>query len=115
MRKLILLSLFIPLVSFGQSAQYYFEKANEELGNQNPFVAVELYTKAIVIDSAFADAYLNRGIAKALIDPKLFGQIYEDKTSACKDFYKAKRLGKEGSAAAKHSTEMIMALCADFQ
>ena len=66
---------------------------------------------AINIDSTYADAYLNRGIAKGLIDPKLFGSKYKDKTSACIDLHKAKNLGKKGSLAAKHSQNIIDVFC----
>ena len=103
--------MFIPINSFGQSAQDYFEIANDSLADRNPFIAIELYSMAIKLDSAYADAFLNRGIAKALINPKYFGPIFEDKTSACIDLYTAKKLGKKGSLAAKHSQNLIDVIC----
>ena len=114
MKRLIFLLFFIPMISLSQSAKDYFERANDSLAARNPFSAIDLYSKAIYIDSTFADAYLNRGIAKGLIDPKLFGPDYADKTSACIDLHKAKDLGKKGSLVAKHSQNIIDVLCKDF-
>lgn len=115
MKKLIFLSLFVPMISFSQSAKDYFERANDSLAAQNPFSAIDLYSKAIEKDPLYADAYLNRGIAKGSIDPKLFGSEYTDKKSACIDLYKAKDLSKEGSLAAQHSQNIIDALCKDYE
>tara|TARA_B100002019_G_C21203724_1_gene565496 strand:+ start:611 stop:970 length:360 start_codon:yes stop_codon:yes gene_type:complete len=114
MKKLIFILIFIPMISFGQSAKDYFERANDSLAAQNPFSAIALYSVAIDLDPTYADAYLNRGIAKGLIDPKLFGPNYADKTSACIDLYKAKELGLKGSLAAKHSQNIIDVLCKDI-
>ena len=110
MNRLLIL-VFIPLFSFGQSAKDYFEQANDSLANRNPFSAIDLYSIAIDIDLTYADAYLNRGIAKALIDPKIFGSIYEDKTSACSDLYKARKIGRVDSEAAKHAQNLIDVIC----
>ena len=112
--KILVLLFFIPLVSFSQSAKDYFERANDSLAARNPFSAIDLYSKAIEKDSVYADAYLNRGIAKGLIDPNLFGSEYADKKSACIDLHKAKELGKKGSLAAIHSQNIIDVLCKEF-
>ena len=47
--------------------------------------AIEYYSKAIEINPGFADAYANRGYAKNNL---------KDKTGACKDWKKARKLGK---------------------
>ena len=102
-------------MSFSQSAKDYFERANDSLAAQNPFSAIDLYSKAIEKDSVYADAYLNRGIAKGLISPNLFGSEYVDNKSACIDLRKAKELAKNGSLSAMHSQNIIDALCKQFE
>ena len=67
MKKLILL-LFIPLVSFGQTANEYFNNAIEKITNQDYYGAIADYTKAIEIDPNYVRAYAFRGDAKRLLN-----------------------------------------------
>ena len=88
MKKLILL-LFIPLVSFGQTgmarqsgqtAKEYFESGREKYKNEDYYGAIADYTKAIEIDLNYASAYALRG------DPK---RKLKDYYGAIADYTKA--------------------------
>ena len=67
MKKLILLLLFVPLISFGQTAEDYFNSGNNKFKKNNYFGAGAIadYSKAIELDPEYAAAYSNRGIAKS--------------------------------------------------
>ena len=70
MRKLILLLLFVPLVSFGQTAKEYFINAYEKSKNEDPYGAISDYTKAINLnpeDFQLVMCYVNRASQKKQI------------------------------------------------
>ena len=67
MKKLILL-LFIPLVSFGQTANEYFNNAIEKITNQDYYGAIADYTKAIELNPNYHYAYKRRGISKNYLE-----------------------------------------------
>jgi len=92
MKKLILL-LFIPLVSFGQTgmarqsgqtAKEYFESGREKYKNEDYYGAIADYTKAIEIDPNYDYAYASRANAKEELG---------DLNGACADWKEAARLG----------------------
>ena len=85
MKKLILL-LFIPLVSFGQTANEYFNNAIEKITNQDYYGAIADYTKAIEIDPDFDYAYGSRANAKRALG---------DSNGYCADMKEAARLGND--------------------
>jgi len=64
MKKLILLLLLVPLISFGQTAEDYFNRgvAKEKLKDYKEVIVD--YSKAIELNSDYVDAYYNRGNAK---------------------------------------------------
>ena len=89
MKKLILLLLFIPLVSFGQTATEYFDSGYDKAEAKDYYGAISDYNKAIELDPDYTSPYVNRGIAKELIN---------DLTGACLDWKKAASLGHTNSA-----------------
>ncbi len=68
MKKLLFLLVFIPLVSFGQTAKEYFNSAenNHKIGDYK--AAIEDYTKSIELNpdkNNLATCYSNRGRSKS--------------------------------------------------
>ena len=82
MKKLLFLLLFIPLVSFGQTAKEYFYNGNDKAENGDYYGAIADYTNSIEIDPNYAPAYYRRAIAKELSG-----------IDACADARKVKELG----------------------
>ena len=66
MKKLILLLLFVPLISFGQTSEGYFASANEKMKVKDYYGAIADFTKAIEIGEPpqVSMFYMNRGLAK---------------------------------------------------
>ena len=87
MKKLILL-LFIPLVSFGQTAEEYFNDGIIKDNNGDYYGAIKDYSKAIDLDPNNYIFYLYRANAKISVIPKDFD-------GACPDFKKAANLGSK--------------------
>ena len=80
MKQLILILLFIPLVSFGQTAQDFYSAAQEKMRNGDYYNAISDCNKALkLMPNAYA-AYNLRGLAK---------QKLEDYYNAISDFNKA--------------------------
>ena len=84
MKKLLLVLLFVPLVSFGQSAEEFFNRGNAKYNLKDYKGAIADFTKAIELNPDDATAYNNRGYSKAGLD---------DLDGACADFRKAISLG----------------------
>ena len=65
MKKYLLLLLFIPLMTFGQTtADDYFNRAYDKAEKGDYYGAISDYTKVIEIEPNAADAYANIGAAK---------------------------------------------------
>ena len=121
MKKLLLIFLvFITSVSYGQTAEEYFERGNSKYGLEDYKGAVADYSKAIELNPNYSEAYVNRGISKYVLqdyqgaiadyskaielNPNL-SEAYNNrgiskymlnqKKSACLDWIKARELGLE--------------------
>ena len=88
MKKLLLLLLFIPLVSFGQTAQEYYDKGKSYFDLDQYYNAISDFDKAIELDPDYTGAYVNRGLSKELIN---------DLNGACADWKKAANMGHTNS------------------
>ena len=88
MKKILLVLLFIPLISFGQTSAEYFNNGLEKMKNGDFSDAIVDYTKAIKIDPNYVSAYSNRGISKENLG---------DLDGACSDWRKAANLGHTNS------------------
>ena len=86
MKKLILLLLFVPLISFGQTAESYNESGLEKYELKDYKGAIADYTKAIELDPESVYAYNNRGLSKYYL---------KDYNEAIEDFNKAIELDPE--------------------
>ena len=80
MKKLLFLLVFIPLVSFGQTAEEYTKSGYEKVEMGDLYGAIEDYTKAIKINPRNSTLYYNRGTIKVTL------KEYYD---AIQDFQKA--------------------------
>ena len=89
MKKLILL-LFIPLVSFGQSSDDYFEIGNLKFSEKKYFEAIENYSKVIELSRGDKEAFFNRAAAKVEL---------KDYEGAILDYKKAIKLDSKYVAA----------------
>ena len=118
MKKLILFLVVLNLISFGQTAEDYFNKGISKFSLQDYRGAISDYSKAIQLNPDYADAYNNRGCAnlyfkdytEAIADYNIAIQLnpdndkayynrgnakyyLDDKNGACKDWSKAGELG----------------------
>ena len=68
MKKLALLLLLIPILSFGQTTyEDYFRSGFEKYENEDYYGAISDFTKSIELDSNFPLAYNYRGLSKSKI------------------------------------------------
>ena len=101
MKKLLLVLLALPLLGFGQTAEEYFNKAEDYVENEQYQLAIDNYTSAIKINPDYAKAYNNRGSAYANLEN--YKAAIADYTSAIRinpDFasaYKNRGLAKKNT------------------
>ena len=124
MKKILFtLALLISFISFGQTANEYYNRGYDKDELKDYKGAIEDYTKVIEINPNYAIAYYNRGISKAElkdhngaisdytkaidINPNYAKAYYNrgldkydlgDTNGACKDARKAQELGFDASA-----------------
>ena len=67
MKKLLLLLLFIPLLSFAQTQSDYLDKGDAKSDSGDYYGAIYEYTKAIELGDFYPPALVNRALAKAKI------------------------------------------------
>mgnify|MGYP001418255557 CR=1 FL=1 len=89
MKKLILVLLFVPLISFGQIAKDYFDSGLSKAKSGDYSGAFLDFTKAIELKPDDAMAYSNRGLAK---------NDLKDLSGACDDWRRAANLGHSNAA-----------------
>ena len=89
MKKLLLLLLLVPIVSFGQTVADLNNRGNAKQDNKDYYGAISDYSKAIELDPDDAGSYSNRGNAKNSLG---------DLNGACGDWRKAASLGSQNSA-----------------
>ena len=90
MKKILFtLALLISFVSFGQTADEYFDSGYDKDNLKDYYGAIADYTKAIEINPNYAKAYSNRGISKENLG---------DLNGACVDWKKAAALGNKIAA-----------------
>jgi tetratricopeptide (TPR) repeat protein len=77
---LFLFSVLLVTVSFGQTAEEYYNKAEKKYELQDYKGAIVEYTKAIQLNPTNVDAYYNRGFTKYNLDD--FKGAIEDYTKA---------------------------------
>ena len=88
MKKLILFLVVLNLITFGQTAEDYFNKGNSKISLQDYRGAIADYNKCIQLNPDDAAAYNKRGNAKNHL---------QDKNGACLDWSKAGELGEPQS------------------
>ena len=123
MKKLILLLLFSPLVSFGQTAQEYYDKGKSYFDLKQYYNAISDFDKSIELDPEFRDVYFYRVFCKdeledyygaisdynkaIELDPDytspyvnrgIAKELINDLTGACLDWKKAASLGSTNAA-----------------
>ncbi|MDA9246903.1 hypothetical protein N9P25_01110 [Flavobacteriaceae bacterium] len=92
---LFTLALLISFVSFGQTADEYYDRGYDKIELKDNYGAIADFTKAIELDPNLFGAYYNRGISKYYLG---------DKNSACQDALKSQDLGYDAS-------ELIKIVC----
>ena len=85
---LLTLTLLVSFVSFGQTAEEYFNSGYDKAEAKDFYGAISDYTKAIELDPNYANAYNNRGASKENLG---------DLNGACADWKKAAELGSADS------------------
>ena len=89
MKKVILILLLVPILSFGQSASEYVKLARSLLNKKDNNGAIEYYNKAIEIEPYNSEIYSERGSIK-------FFNL-KDKLGACDDWKVAAELGDDSA------------------
>ena len=89
MKKIILILLSVPLLSFGQSASEYVKLARSMVNKKDNNHAIEYYNKAIELEPYNSEIYSERGSIK-------FFNL-KDKLGACDDWKKAASLGNDSA------------------
>jgi tetratricopeptide (TPR) repeat protein len=91
MRKtLLFLLVLITTLTYGQTAEEYYNIANNKSDSKDYQGAIENYTKAIELNPNYSEAYVNRGDTKTKI---------QDYQGAIADFSKAIELNPKNSDA----------------
>ncbi len=68
MKKVLLITIvFVTSLSYCQTAEEYFNKANNKSDSKDYQGAIVDYTKAIELNPNYSDAYVNRGDTKTKI------------------------------------------------
>ena len=139
MKKLLFLLVFIPLVSFGQTAEDYFKKGLDERMKKNYSSSIYYFNKAIELNNNDYNYYMGRGISRndlksykeaiedfslvIKLNPK-YGKAYvhraisivlesgdPENDSACRDVKVAKTLIKASSDYYKRTLDLIKVIC----
>ena len=88
MKKLLFVLLLIPLASFGQTAEDFFNSGNAKNDKEDYEGAIADYTKSIELDPNYAETYYLRGLSKknsgdfkeAIVDFSKAIELNPDKT-----------------------------------
>jgi tetratricopeptide (TPR) repeat protein len=80
--NLLTFLLVVCVSSFGQSANYFFDKGVTSYYHRDYKGAIENYTRAVQLDSGNTKAYVSRGIAKYYLQDYVGG--IEDQMKALK-------------------------------
>ena len=64
---LFTLALLVSFVSFGQTAEEYFDSGYDKAKAKDYYGAIADYTKAIELNPKYTEAYNNRGITKDIL------------------------------------------------
>jgi tetratricopeptide (TPR) repeat protein len=86
---LFTLALLISFISFGQTADEYFDSGYDKAEAKDYYGAIADFTKAIELDPNKVSAYYNRGISKEKLG---------DLNGACVDWKKAAEFGDTNAA-----------------
>ena len=113
MKKLIVFTLLIiSQISYGQTAEEYFDRGNAKYDLKDYYGAISDYSKAIELNPEDAYAYYNRGLAKENIG---------DLSGAISDYSKAIELNPEYADAyrnrgiAKENIGDLSGACSDWR
>ena len=112
MKNLLIILMFVPLASFGQSEVNFVESGNKKSSLEDYYGAIADFTKAIEINPDFYQAYYERGNSK---------QDLEDYYGAIADYTKAIELNPDyanpyyNRGLAKHSLGDINGACSDVR
>ena len=101
MKKLLFLLVFIPLVSFGQTAAEYINSGYEKAEAKDNYGAIADYTKAIELSPNIANSYFYRGNSKIKL---------KDYYGAIADHTKAIELFDIGSRAMDQDRKLALAM-----
>ena len=98
MKNLLIILMFVPLASFGQSEVNFVESGNKKSSLEDYYGAIADYTKAIELDPDYANAYYNRGYTKYLL---------KDYYGAIADYSKVIELSTDDSQLTMEGLELV--------